>query len=72
MPIYEYACDDCHEVTEALRRMDDADAPIRCEHCGGEHTRRVQSVFAAVRSAAEAPAPRSCGRCGDPRGSCGM
>ena len=78
MPMYEYACEQCQSVTEALRRMDQADDPILCDDCGSTRTKRVQSVFAAASggtSASDASqtlpmAP--CGRCGDPRGSCGL
>lgn len=76
MPIYEYACDDCQHVTEALRAMADADEPVTCEKCASKRTRRAHSVFAAGRadapSAGPSGAPTGCGRCGDPRGSCGM
>lgn len=35
MPIYEYQCDNCHEVTEALQKF--SDAPLKkCPHCGGK------------------------------------
>ncbi len=34
MPIYEYQCDQCDEVTEALQKF--SDAPLaQCPHCGG-------------------------------------
>ena len=76
MPVYEYACDDCHQTTEAIRRMDDADSPIACEHCDSTATSRVQSTFLAE---ASRPASTStpwagsagggCG-CGKPHGSC--
>lgn len=66
MPVYEYRCDDCRELTEALRRMADADDPQPCEHCGGETTQRVHSVFAAGASEADAGF-EAC-----PPGGCGM
>ncbi len=75
MPIYEYECESCGHRVEMLRKMDDADAQLRCEKCGQAKVHRVQSVFAAGVSAAGRPAavPNSpCGRCGDPRGSCAM
>ena len=35
MPIYEYECHKCHEVTEALQKF--SDPPInKCPHCGGK------------------------------------
>ncbi|MDR1297043.1 MAG: zinc ribbon domain-containing protein [Deltaproteobacteria bacterium] len=34
MPIYEYECQKCHRVTEALRKF--TDGPLtECPHCGG-------------------------------------
>ena len=49
MPVYEYTCAACGHVTEALRKMSEADAPIACESCGKPETRRSHSVFAAGR-----------------------
>lgn len=75
MPIYEYQCDKCGHVTEALRGMARADDPIACEGCGASKTKRRQSEFAAVGSrpgGSDIPPMGGCGRCGDPNGSCGM
>lgn len=47
MPIYEYVCMDCHQHFEALRPMNDADAPIPCQSCHSDHTSRQLSVFFA-------------------------
>ena len=47
MPIYEYICLDCNKKFDALRSMSEADAPILCEYCQGEHTSRTISLFAA-------------------------
>jgi len=79
MPIYEYRCDACNELTEALRRMADADEAMACEHCGSARTRRVLSMFAAQAASTPgggevcAPVPSGgCGHCGSTRhGSCG-
>lgn len=48
MPIYEYVCLDCGNRFDALRTMAQADAPIGCRACEGDHTSRTISVFAAV------------------------
>ncbi len=73
MPVYEYTCAACGHVTEALRKMSEADAPIACESCGKPETRRSHSVFAAGRAEAAMTLPMGgCGRCGDPQGSCGF
>jgi putative FmdB family regulatory protein len=47
MPIYEYMCLDCGTKFEILRSMKDADNPVLCEECEGEHTSRQLSVFFA-------------------------
>ena len=43
MPIYEYICKDCNQKFEAVRSIAQADEPIQCSHCGGEHTNRTVS-----------------------------
>ena len=57
MPVYEYQCETCGKVTEALRRMQEADSPIPCEHCGAEQTHRTHSLFAAGGESREAAMP---------------
>ena len=47
MPLYEYLCLDCGNLFEELRSMSDADVTISCEACGGDHTSRKISLFAA-------------------------
>lgn len=67
MPIYEYRCDTCGEVTELLRKMNDADTAAKCSHCGSKKTRRVQSVFAAV---SDSVAVKECPASGAPCTKC--
>ena len=47
MPIYEYICLDCGEQFEIIRSMKDADAPLKCDFCDGDHTSRMLSLFNA-------------------------
>ena len=47
MPIYEYICLDCKQRFEAIRPMKDADEPIACDSCLGEHTARMLAVLFA-------------------------
>jgi len=47
MPIYEYRCEECGEIYERLRRMQDADSNLRCPRCGSETVERLVSVIAA-------------------------
>ena len=41
MPIYEYRCAACGEVSAALRKIAQAKDPISCESCGGKAERIV-------------------------------
>ncbi|NLE45618.1 MAG: zinc ribbon domain-containing protein [Chloroflexi bacterium] len=50
MAIYEYRCEDCGMKFEARRAMKDADAPIACPGCGGDHAARGLSTFFSARS----------------------
>lgn len=34
MPIYEYQCESCEKLTEAIQRLDEEPLAI-CPHCGG-------------------------------------
>jgi putative FmdB family regulatory protein len=35
MPLYEYECHSCHEVTETLQKFSDAPLTV-CPRCGGQ------------------------------------
>ncbi len=75
MPIYEYECDACGNISEVLRQMSEADKALACESCGSKQTHRRQSEFAAGASKGSdcsLPPMGGCGRCGDPNGPCGM
>ena len=41
--IYEYRCQECNKITEAVRSVDDRNNVPECEHCGGR-TRKIISV----------------------------
>ena len=56
MPIYEYLCEECGEVTEALVRMGDASG-VACAKCGSAKTRRKLSTFAAGKTSSESSRP---------------
>ena len=45
MPIYEFLCNDCEEVTAELRKIGD-DKPAICSKCGSGNTRKKLSLFA--------------------------
>jgi putative FmdB family regulatory protein len=70
MPIFEYACRDCHAEFETLVRG--AETPS-CAQCGSAELDKKLSVFAAGSAEREA-APAACGTCGNPGGpgSCAL
>ncbi|MDR0354928.1 MAG: zinc ribbon domain-containing protein [Deltaproteobacteria bacterium] len=35
MPIYEFECDSCRQITEAMRKFSDPPLTV-CPHCGGK------------------------------------
>ncbi|MHB1543054.1 MAG: FmdB family zinc ribbon protein [Gammaproteobacteria bacterium] len=43
MPIYEYRCDDCGEISEALQKVDEP-ALDHCPKCGSTGLKRVMSA----------------------------
>lgn len=63
MPIYEYACADCGEVSEVLvlRRSDEAE--VACKACGSRGVSRQMSRPAAARTGG-AGAPSAAPACG--------
>ncbi len=73
MPIYEYACKECHHEFEALVY---GSQKAVCPKCASKKLAPKLSVFAVSAPGAAAPrrAASPCGSCGDPRGpgSCSM
>ena len=45
MPLYEYRCGDCQQVTSALVYSWSEDKQPDCEHCGSNNLRRLVSRF---------------------------
>lgn len=46
MPLYEYQCDKCGKVVEAIQKFSD-DPLTKCEECGGELKKLIsKSSFA--------------------------
>lgn len=58
MPLFEYRCRDCNQVSEVLVRG--AEQPV-CAHCGSRRLDKQLSAFAAPRGGAgPEPACASC------------
>ncbi len=47
MPLYEYYCDDCDGIFEALRPMREASDPVPCPVCDRDGRRIMPTTFAA-------------------------
>ena len=63
MPVYEYRCEGCGQVTEALVRNARETERLRCEHCGDSRLERVYlSPIAPVPSAKTPAAVSRCER----------
>ena len=71
MPIYEFKCLGCNEVTEILFTGDMDKKEIKCSHCGGEEMERVISCtnYSMGRASAGPQATSTTKTCGT--GSCG-
>ena len=52
MPVYEYRCDGCRQVTAQTHHIGDAPASVTCEFCGSTETRRIISRTSVHRSPA--------------------
>jgi putative FmdB family regulatory protein len=68
MPLYEYTCQDCKAKIEILRNIKDADAPLTCEQCSGNHVIRNISLFNASSGGRAITGGSSCSTCSG--GSC--
>lgn len=48
MPLYEYYCESCDEVFEALRAVSVSDEAASCPRCGGDADRIMPTTFASM------------------------
>ncbi len=48
MPLYEYYCEECDEVFEALRPLRESEAPAPCPKCSGDAERIMPTSFAPM------------------------
>lgn len=75
MPIYEYRCTVCGNVSDALQRMSD---PVLtdCEPCGEGGLGALKKLFSAhvvgthTGSVTHRTLPPGCGNCDNPQGPC--
>mgnify|MGYP002400439771 FL=1 len=50
MPIYEYACQECHRRSSILILRPEPPGLARCQHCGSSRLDRLLSRFASPKS----------------------
>ncbi|TMG02779.1 MAG: zinc ribbon domain-containing protein [Chloroflexi bacterium] len=48
MPLYEYYCEACDKVFEALRSVAQSEEPALCPRCGAEADRIMPTTFASM------------------------
>ena len=53
MPIYEYRCQACEQVSSILVRSKRAALKPKCEHCGSTRMKRLMSRLSRVRNAGQ-------------------
>ncbi len=63
MPIYEYRCENCGEVSEILVGLSTADNELSCPKCGGKRMEKLMSAAWTPNSlSAREPGHTCCGR----------
>lgn len=50
MPVYEYRCADCGQLTSVFTRKQGFEGSVQCSGCGGGNTSRAISSFAFSKS----------------------
>ena len=48
MPLYEYYCEECDNVFEALRSLRQSEEAAACPKCGGDADRIMPTTFASM------------------------
>lgn len=68
MPIYEYRCEKCGEVTELL--VLGKEPKPACKECGSEDVMKLMSAHNTTTSSSSFPSPADCSCCGS-QNTCG-
>ena len=50
MPVYEFRCDPCGNISSIYFRTSTDSPSLTCRHCGSNEVRRILSSFASPRS----------------------
>ena len=63
MPIYEYRCNQCGEISEILRGVGSHDEILQCKHCRSSDLEKIMSVSSfTLADSNQAPGTTCCGR----------
>ena len=62
MPIYDFRCQDCGEVSELRVPSYSASSTATCSSCGSHEVERLISAPSLLRSTANTPGTTCCGR----------
>ena len=60
MPIYEYKCKGCGEISEVF--VQKQDTLVECPHCGSEEMEKLFSSSFMIRMGSSSPGRTCCGR----------
>jgi putative FmdB family regulatory protein len=62
MPLYEYKCQSCGQISEILILSTNDDAELLCLHCGSNELQKLFSVPSIVTERKRIPGTTCCGR----------
>jgi len=62
MPIYDYKCQDCSEISEIFVHEIDNAKSIVCPDCGSERMEKLFSASYLLQTEARAPGKTCCGK----------
>lgn len=62
MPIYQYKCRDCGEISYLLLPMQQNDMIITCLSCGNSKMERLISAPGLIKTGVDTPGTTCCGR----------
>ena len=59
MPIYEYRCSECGNISEILTGVCDENDPLQCKTCGSSALEKIPT-FAAIATPSARPRGKTC------------
>jgi putative FmdB family regulatory protein len=62
MPIYDFRCQECGELSEALLSISSDSRTLACPSCGSQNLERLISAPSLMKEKANPPGTTCCGR----------